>query len=85
MLRLYSRLVRPLLEHCVQFWWPSYRKDIIKLDRVRKRFTGMLPAMEGSSYKERLDRLGLFPLEHRRLRDDVMEAYKIMRGIDRVN
>eukprot|EP00061_Rhincodon_typus_P012144 g37696.t1 len=82
MLRLYRTLVRPLLENRVQFWSPSYRKDIIKLKRVQKKFTRLLPAMEGLSYK---DRLGIFSLECRRLRGDLIEAYKIMRGIDRVN
>eukprot|EP00061_Rhincodon_typus_P014230 g41133.t1 len=45
----------------------------------------MLPGMEDLSYKERLDRLRLFSLEHRRLRGNLIEVYKIMRGIDRVN
>eukprot|EP00061_Rhincodon_typus_P005605 g25314.t1 len=85
MLRSYRTLVRPLLEYCVQFWLPSYRKGIIKLERVQKRFTRMLPGLEGLSYKEKLDRLGLFSREHRRLRSDLIEVYKIMRGIDRVD
>eukprot|EP00061_Rhincodon_typus_P009304 g32711.t1 len=62
-------LVRQLLEHWGQFWSPSYRKDIIKLERLQKRFTRMLPGMEGLSYNVRLDRLGLLSLECRRLRD----------------
>eukprot|EP00061_Rhincodon_typus_P013867 g40502.t1 len=58
------------------------RKDTVKLEKVQKRFTSMLPGMEGLSYKARLE---LFSLELRRLGDDRVEVYKIMRGIDRVN
>jgi len=53
MLQLYKTLVRPQSEYCVQFWSPQYRKDVEALERVQKRFTRMLPAMEGRSYDER--------------------------------
>eukprot|EP00061_Rhincodon_typus_P011340 g36277.t1 len=59
------------------------RKDIIELEKVQKRLIRMLPGMEGLSYKERLDRLGLFSLEHRRLRSDLLKIYKTMKGIDK--
>lgn len=36
-------------------------------------------------YKERLNRLGLFTLDRRRLRDNLMEIYKVMKDIDKVN
>ena len=52
------------------------------LQGVQKRFTRMLPGMEGISYEEKLNKLGL---ERWRLRGDLIEVYKIMRGIDRVN
>eukprot|EP00061_Rhincodon_typus_P010330 g34542.t1 len=79
---LYRTLVRPLLEHCAKFWLPRYRKDSIKLERVQKRFTSILPGMEGLRYE---NRLALLSLEHRRLRHDLIEVYKIMRGVDEVN
>ena len=41
--------------------------------------------MEGISYEERLEKLGLFSLERQRLRGDLIEVYKIMRGMDRVD
>ena len=85
LLKLYKTLVRPHLEYCVQFWSPYYRKGIIKLERVQKRFIRMLPGLESLSYKERLNRLGLFSLERRRLRGDLIEVFKIMRGIDKVD
>ena len=40
---------------------------------------------EGVGYKERLNKLELFSLERWRLRGDLIEVYKIMRGIDRVD
>eukprot|EP00061_Rhincodon_typus_P007330 g28923.t1 len=85
MLRLYRTLVRPVMEYCVQFWSPCYRKNIIKLERVQETFSRMLPGLEGLSYKERLDRLGLSSLEHKRFRGDLIEVYKIMRDIDKAN
>ena len=45
----------------------------------------MLPGLEKLSYRERLNRLGFYSLEHRRMRGDLIEVYKIMMGIDRVN
>lgn len=40
--------------------------------------------MEIISYKERLDKLGLFLLEYWRLRDELTDVYKIPRGIEMV-
>ena len=45
----------------------------------------MLPGFDGLSYMERLDRLGPFSLERRRLRGDLIEVYKLMRGIDQLD
>ena len=41
--------------------------------------------MEGISYEERLEKLGLFSLERRRLRGELIEVYKMMRDMDRVD
>ena len=83
--KLDKTLVRPHLEYCVQFWSPYHKKDIIKLERVQERFTRILLGFDGLSYRERLDRLGLFSLERRRLRGDLIEVYKIMRGTDQLD
>lgn len=37
------------------------------------------------SQKDRLDKLGLFHPEHQRLRRDLIEVYKILRGINRAD
>eukprot|EP00061_Rhincodon_typus_P011492 g36540.t1 len=78
MLQLYRTLVRPLLEYCILFWCPCHRKDVVKLERVQKRFRKMLSGLEGLSYRERLNRLGLFSLEQM-LRGDLLQVYKLIR------
>lgn len=53
------------------------RKDAIKLERVQKRFMRMLP--EELEPRERLRRIRLYSLQ-RRVRGDLIEVYKGMRG-----
>lgn len=44
----------------------------------------MFPGLEGFSYEEGLDRLGLYSMELRKLWSELIELYKMMRGIDNV-
>ena len=84
-LKLYKTLVRPKLEYCVQAWCPYLRKDIDNIERVQHRATKLIGECAGLSYKDRLDRVGLITLEKRRLRGDLIQVFKLIKGIDKID
>ena len=59
-------------------WSPCYQKDKILIEKVQHRFTRMIPGFSKLPYSERLKRLGLWSLEERRNRADLIEVFKIV-------
>lgn len=85
LLQLYKSLVRPKLEYSVQAWSPYLKKDVQLLEKVQRRATKLIEGFSNLSYEERLQKLQLTTLETRRLRGDLIEVFKILKGYENIN
>lgn len=84
-LNLYKTYVRCHLESSVPAWNPWSAQDKEVIEKVQIRAVNMISGLKGSTYPEKLAELKLMTLEARRTRFDMLQTFKIVHGMDRVN
>ena len=53
--------------------------------KCQRRATTLIPGLARLSYEERLKETGLYSRERMRLRADMMEMFRIMKGIHKIS
>ena len=81
MIPLFKSLIRPILEYGNPVWCPYLRKNINLIEGVQDYFTKCIVGFKNFDYEDRIKYLKLPSLEFRRLRGDLIEAYKICNDI----
>ena len=77
--------MRPKLEYCVQAWRPYFKKNIENLEKVQHKATKMIDECKHLKYEDRLIQTGLTTLEERRTRGDLIEVFKMIKGLNKID
>ena len=83
--KLFTSMVRPHLEYGNVIWSPRYRRESAEIEKIQRRATKLIPNLRHLPYKDRWEALRLPSLSYRRRRGDMLQAFKILKGIDRVD
>ena len=54
MKKMISTMIKPKLEYAEVIWSPHKKKHVLKLERIQRNATKMVPELEDLTYQERL-------------------------------
>jgi hypothetical protein len=82
---LYNQRVRPHLDYGMTACPPETSAEAKLLERVQSKATALVHGLKGLNAEERRKKLGLMTLEERRERGDLIEVFKILKGLTRID
>ena len=82
---LFSTFVRPILEYAAPVWNPYNIGDIESIESVQKNATKLVPSLRSRHYRDRLQIIDLCTLEERWFRGDLIQYYKVHRGLNKLD
>ena len=88
LLKLYKTYVRPKLEHNTHIWSPYFKKDVIKIESVQRKFTRsafLRCNIPFDSYSDRLHKINMKTLQDRRFIFDLILLFKTLHGLNDLN
>ena len=83
-LTLYKSLDRSVIDYGGSVYFPKTKKNIQLLENIQNGATKILPKFKILTYTERLKRLNIPTLHHRRMRYDLIQLYRIVHGFDEI-
>ena len=86
--KLLITYIRPKVEYNTPVWSPYLKDDIDKIERVQRDYTKRIFFRCGisfNSYEDRLNKLNIRSLRHRRVQFDLILLYKIIHGTSDLN
>ena len=63
MRKITTTIIRPKLEHAKVIWSPHKKKHVMKLERIQRIATKMVPELDKLKYEERLKEMHLATLK----------------------
>ena len=78
---LYNQRVHPHLDYGMAACPPNTSAESKLMETVKSKATALVQGMRGMNSEEQREQLGLMKLEDRRLRGDLIEVFKILKGL----
>ena len=81
--RLFTTMVHPHLEYGSVIWCRRFQRDKLEVE-IQRRATKLIPNLRSLPYRDRLKAFRLPSLCYCRRLGDMLQVYKILKGIDRL-